>query len=271
MTSERIRIFISHSSSDRELVERLIDLLVSALHLPAPSIRATSVDGHRLRGGANTEATLRREVEEAEVLVGVLTPNSMDSLYVAFELGGRWVTSRPLVPLLAPGATADLLAGPLQWLNALRCTPGELHQFVRELGEMLGCELDRPDAYQRHIERILEMEAAAETQAKPRQGRTRKTKRTTESSDDAEAIIQMKCKREWPDDFQMQAHCMKQQRQALAELHRGNVRSVPEDIFDGIREKAAAEWPDDFQMRLHTEKQQFDAYQELHSDDRSQR
>ena len=264
MTDERIRVFISHSSRDRELVERLIDLLVSALHLPAGSIRATSVDGHRLEGGANTEATLRREVDEAEVLVGVLTPDSLDSLYVAFELGGRWVTGRPLVPLLAPGADADLLAGPLQWLNALRCTPGELHQLVRELGEKLNIEPDRPDAYQRHIERILQMEAAAETRAEPRRGRARKTNGMTESDADAEAVIQQKCERDWPDDFQMRAHCMKQQRQALAELHRGNTGGVPEGIFDGIREKAAAQWPDDFQMRLHAEKQQLDAYQELH-------
>lgn len=112
MADEHIRVFISHSSRDKALVERLIDLLVSALHLRSESIRATSVDGHRMKGGANPERALRREVEEAEVLVGVLTPDSLGSLYVAFELGGRWVTGRPLVLLLAPGADTGLLEGP---------------------------------------------------------------------------------------------------------------------------------------------------------------
>jgi len=266
MADERICVFISHSSRDQDLVERLIDLLVTALHLRAESVRATSVDGHRMEGGANTEAILRREVEQAEVLVGVLTPNSLDSLYVAFELGGRWVTERPLVPLLAPCAGSDLLEGPLQWLNALRCTPGELHQLVRELGEKLDIEPDRPDAYQRHIERILQIEAAATKVLTPqRRSRTVDVASDGENYAAAEAIIQQKCEREWPDDFQMRAHCMKQQRQAVADLRRGNMRGVPDEVFCRIREKATAEWPDDFQMRLHAEKQQLNAYQELHS------
>ena len=196
------------------------------------------------------------------MLVGVLTPDSLGSLYVAFELGGRWVTGRPLVPLLAPGADADLLEGPLQWLNALRCTPGELHQLVRELGETLGLTPDRPDAYQRHLDRVLDLvdvaPQAAAPQAPPSAARPQR------QNGDTEAVIGRKCERDWPDDYQMRAHCLRQQRQAVAELDRGNTRGAPDDVFETVRAKAAADWPDDFQMRLHTERQQLDAYQELH-------
>ena len=50
-----IDIFICHSSVDKEFVERLIDLLRSALNIPSANIRCTSIDGYRLPAGATTD------------------------------------------------------------------------------------------------------------------------------------------------------------------------------------------------------------------------
>jgi hypothetical protein len=54
-----VRLFISHSAKDGSVAERLIELIQSALNLPAADIRCTSVDGYRLPGGASTEDQLR--------------------------------------------------------------------------------------------------------------------------------------------------------------------------------------------------------------------
>ena len=62
MATPAIQLFISHSSADVDVAAALIDLLRSALNLPATAIRCTSVDGYRLPGGADTNAQLRREV-----------------------------------------------------------------------------------------------------------------------------------------------------------------------------------------------------------------
>src|SRR3954454_8688962 len=152
-----ISVFISHSHQDADLVKRLIVLLRSALNLPSSQIRATSVDGFRLPGGANTTEQLRVEVQSAKVLVGVISRASLSSAYVTFELGARWGSGKPMIPLLAPDVGPDLLAGPLQGINALSCqSSAQLHQFVEEMARHLSVALDRPAAYQKCVDDIIE-------------------------------------------------------------------------------------------------------------------
>lgn len=156
MSISPIRLFISHSSVDRDLVERLVELLRTALGLPASQIRCTSVDGYRLPAGADTAEQLRIEVHEAVAFVGVISKSSLRSLYVAFELGARWGAKRPLFPLLAPGTDPHILEGPLSSLNALSSTNrSQLHQLISDLATVLQIKSEEPAVYQKHVEAVL--------------------------------------------------------------------------------------------------------------------
>lgn len=147
-----LRIFISHSSADVQVASALIDLLRSALNLHASDIRCTSVDGYRLEGGANTEESLRREVRDSELLVGIISRHSLGSLYVLFELGARWGAERPLIPLLAPGTPPRVLEGPLSNINALRLdSEAQVHQLVGEIAKKLNLEVESPAVYSAHL------------------------------------------------------------------------------------------------------------------------
>jgi hypothetical protein len=150
-----VQIFISHSSEDHEVAKRLTDLLRSALKLSAGSIRCTSVEGHRLPGGADTAHQLKREIREATTFIGIVSPRSIKSMYVLFELGARWGADKHLVPLLAPGARADQLVGPMAGINALRGdSRADLHQLVRELASDLRLALEPAEAYERQLELV---------------------------------------------------------------------------------------------------------------------
>jgi TIR domain len=154
--SELPRLFISHSHLDERYVEKLIELLRSALPLTAEQIRCTSVPGYRLKAGANVQERLRVEIERAETFVGIISERSLASAFVMFELGARWGAGKHLIPLLAPGTAAGALSGPLDDLNALRGDQGpDLHQLVADLAAALGLRHSRPAAYQRQIDRIL--------------------------------------------------------------------------------------------------------------------
>jgi hypothetical protein len=168
MVTSPIRLFISHSAADRDLVERLVKLLRAALVLPASQIRCTSVDGYRLPAGVDTAEQLRLEVHEATVLVGVISASSLRSLYVAFELGARWGAKRPLFPLLAPGTNASILEGPLAGLNALSsASSAQLHQLISDLSTVLGIKSEEPAVYQQYVEEVLALSKAAPNLSDP--------------------------------------------------------------------------------------------------------
>jgi hypothetical protein len=165
-----VSIFISHSSKDQDYVRLLIHLLRSALNLPASQIRCTSVDGYRLPAGATTTEQLRNEIHGAQAFIGVISPHSLRSLYVVFELGARWGARKHLIPLLLPGARHDLLAAPLGDLNALEGgNPAQLHQLIQDLATTLSITSSSPAAYHEQLEAIqrLPIQASGEEANEP--------------------------------------------------------------------------------------------------------
>lgn len=154
--SNKVVLFISHSSKDAALVEMLVDLLRNALALKASEIRCTSIDGYRLPIGAKTDESLRKEILAAKLFVSLISVSSIQSNYVLFELGARWGCGKHLAPLLAHSSTSGNLSGPLGNLNALMCdSSSQLHQLIDDLAEELGIIPQPPASNQRNIDKIV--------------------------------------------------------------------------------------------------------------------
>jgi hypothetical protein len=156
-----IAVFISHSAKDADLAEALVELLRAAIGLTENEIRCTSVDGYRFPAGAETDEQLRKEVRSSKAFIGLITPNSIASAYVLFELGARWGANLHLAPLLAKGADATFLRGPLRGLNALDATSeAQLHQLLGEIAQQAPHLLNNPSVYAKALKRAA---AAAAT------------------------------------------------------------------------------------------------------------
>lgn len=150
--------FISHSSADEPLAEGLVQLLQLAFSIPSKRIRCTSVPGFRMEAGADTDEQIRREVLSCRMLIGLLTPKSLASSYVLFELGARWVLDRALVPLLAKGAKPDGLPGPLKGKNALNASRREdLAQFLEDIGHLLGLQCAPISSVTRKMDDVIRL------------------------------------------------------------------------------------------------------------------
>lgn len=152
-------IFISHSHDNRDIAAALIKLLLLAFDkLSKPQIRCTSVDGFRLHLGENVDR-LKVEIYEARVFIGLITPESLRSVYVLFELGARWGARRQIMPLLAGGADPDFLGGPLRSINALSCEePEQIRQLVEDISHALN--LERRVDYDVAIDDLVRVAAA---------------------------------------------------------------------------------------------------------------
>lgn len=150
-----LEVFISHSSKDVDVAEPLIELIRAALDVPHKKIRCTSIDGYRLPTGASINEHLQREVLEAKCFIALLTPYSMQSAYVLFELGARWGAKLAQLPLLAKGLKPSSLRMPLSALNVLSCSyRAQLQQFLHDLGTELSRPLNAPSVYERYLDRF---------------------------------------------------------------------------------------------------------------------
>ncbi len=154
----RLDIFITHSSQDNRIVEALIDLMRGALNISSEKIRCSSVPGYRFPTGVDTDEQLRQEVDDAKVLVGVITKSSMRSAYVLFELGARWGAKKKMFPVLACGADSSVLGGPLKGINSLSCNnAADVHQLIDDIASELGIKKQRAASFQNKIETLVQL------------------------------------------------------------------------------------------------------------------
>ena len=150
------KVFLSHSHDDTRLAELLTDLLVFSLKLDEDDIRCTSVEGYGLPAGLTVDQQLRLEVLDSETFIGLISHSSLESIYVLFELGARWGTGKPFIPLLAPGVETEELKPPLSGLIGLRCDNShDLRRLIQDLAAQLGVPTRSPTAYEKYINRIL--------------------------------------------------------------------------------------------------------------------
>lgn len=153
-----MRIFISHSSRDEGTARLLIDLLHNALqNLNKGDIFCTSVEGHRIPLGKDADDAIRYAIRDADLLLGLITPSALNSTYVLFELGGRWLIDEPMIPLLACGVEPKHLDGPLKRIQALTCSEEpEVRDLIELAAETLNLTPESASAYDREIHQFVQ-------------------------------------------------------------------------------------------------------------------
>jgi hypothetical protein len=155
-STDTLLVLISHSSKDAALALALIELLRAGLGLRPDQIRCSSVDGYRLPAGVNTDAQLQGEVNIAKVVIGLMTPHSLASPYVLFELGARWGARLPMIPLMV-GVKPEDLRGPLSGINALSASvEAQLHQLLEDVRKPLSLALQSAAFYSRYVTAVQE-------------------------------------------------------------------------------------------------------------------
>lgn len=107
------RVFISHRHKDEPIARALTALLEDAFYIENNSIRCTSVQPYMLTPGERTSEQLRTDIASAELVIGLLSPDTSESNYVICELGASWGRDVPTFPVLARGATLANVPSPL--------------------------------------------------------------------------------------------------------------------------------------------------------------
>ena len=150
-----VKVFVSHSAQDEETIEKLVQLLQASFRLSASEIRCSSLDGYRCPPGDSCSRTLLDEIRRAPVFLGVISGASLESMYVALEVGARWGLGKDIIPLLTPGTPVRALDGPLRGLQAIDMKSSEqLFGMLSTISSRLETDSEPPDAVMRYVDAI---------------------------------------------------------------------------------------------------------------------
>jgi hypothetical protein len=262
-------VFISHSAVDVDIAKAVIDLIEKALKLKSEKIRCTSVSGYKLETGADTIHQLKGEIFSSRIFIGIITEHSLESTFVLFELGARWGSRLPLFPLVCSPKDASLLKSPLNAINAMVASnEADLHQFINDVAKKLDVQIENANVYLNEIRALQTVSSSAanvipSAKANNSQRAMKAKFEANTEYPNAEQIIKEESVTEWPDNFTMQLHFIKDQLAALEELMKGKPSAIEEAVFERIRMHARKEWPRNYVMQLHTERDQIESVRKL--------
>jgi hypothetical protein len=140
------------------------------LEIPRQKIRCTSIRGYELVAGSSIELELREEINSSRLFFGLLTPNSLQSTYVLFELGARWGIRKPWFLMFARGATVADLGGPLPAYHIAKSeTEEDIVRMLEQVAKLLGVIPQNLSIVQQDLRRAVEL---AKSPATPTRNKT---------------------------------------------------------------------------------------------------
>lgn len=95
------KIFISHATADKEIVELLIDLLED-IGLKSNQIFCSSFEGYGIPLGEGFLDRIKQELASDVVVLFIITNNFYESKVCLCEMGAAWALSKGHIPIVVP-------------------------------------------------------------------------------------------------------------------------------------------------------------------------
>jgi Txe/YoeB family toxin of Txe-Axe toxin-antitoxin module len=96
------RIFISHSTKDKDIAYELVSLMQLGLGLHPNDIFCTSLEGMGITAGQNFISFIKEQITEPDFVVLLLSPSYYKSKFCLCELGASWILCHNMIPILIP-------------------------------------------------------------------------------------------------------------------------------------------------------------------------
>lgn len=115
------KIFISHSSKNKDLVELLVEFFQLGMGINRDDIFCTSLEGN-LPSGEAFIPNIKRGMENGEAVIFLITEEFLNSQFCLAEMGAAWALGKRIYPLLTVQAEklnrTPLLGVQMRFLNS---------------------------------------------------------------------------------------------------------------------------------------------------------
>lgn len=136
------KIFISHATKDKLIVEELIEILES-MGIDSTQIFCSSFEGYGIPLGANFLDQIKQELSSDVLVLFVLTENFYDSKICLCEMGAAWALSKQHIPIFVPPLSYQDIQGIIPLTQGLMINDAsKLNSFKERLETLF--ELKNP-------------------------------------------------------------------------------------------------------------------------------
>ena len=150
------RLFISHSSQDKEAVQEFVEFLVLGMGISREDIFCTSLSG-TLPNGQPFIDSIRSALRDCQQVLCFLTPSYLQSKFCMAELGAAWIQTGKIIPLLvSPLQYGDLNNTPLMGMQMLRRERSDLMNLYDELCACQVAKSGRTAEFDRQLKAYLQ-------------------------------------------------------------------------------------------------------------------
>jgi len=114
------KLFISHAASDKLLVEAFVKLIEGGIGVPPLEIFCSSLKGQGIKPGIEFKSSIREHLNEATCVIALISQNYYGSAFCMCELGGAWMQTKNLIPVLVPPLESKDLKAVLLGMQTLK-------------------------------------------------------------------------------------------------------------------------------------------------------
>jgi hypothetical protein len=151
------KVFISHASADKQIVDELLELL-ELIGVPHDKIFYTSSPEYGITPGEDFLARIKAEISEEVLVIFAMSHNFYNSPVCLCEMGAAWVMSRMHIPVLIPPFGFKDIRGVIPQTQGVVLTNVEqINVFARTVATAFGLPIPTQNTtWERKRGRILE-------------------------------------------------------------------------------------------------------------------
>jgi hypothetical protein len=134
-------IFLSHADADKDLANKLADLLSLGCDVSSKRIFCTSLEGQKIPAGSSFPDFIREKIQNPALVIALITPNYLASEFCLCELGATWAMGHDLFPIIVKPAERGKMKGVLTGIQIEKIEDSEGLDNLRDrVKEVLACE-----------------------------------------------------------------------------------------------------------------------------------
>ncbi len=139
------KVFISHSSDDKELILSFIKrVLILGLGLPKDDVVFTSDENYGIEPGGDIPQYIKRNIAHANVVLIMISHGYKKSEVCLNEMGAAWALDRNIIQVLLPDADFDNLGWLINLKKAIRLNDKkQLISLTRKIATLLGVDMTK--------------------------------------------------------------------------------------------------------------------------------